>query len=301
MQAPKPVIERPTVLQVIPELETGGAELSTLEIADAITKAGGRAIVATEGGRLEGRLSELGAEIVHLKASSKNPATIALNSERLAALIKDRGIDLVHARSRAPAWSALWAARRTGKPFVTTYHGAYNEKNAIKRFYNSVMARGDVVIANSKYTADLVVSRYGTPRSKIKIIYRGVPANVFDPALVTAERIQRLREKWEVPEGKRIILHAARLTRWKGQPEVLEAASMVLKDFPDLVFVFAGDAQGREGYVEQMRSLMRDFAIADDVRIAGHCDDMPAAYGAAHVTIVASIEPEAFEIGRAHV
>ena len=297
MAAVKPDLSRPTILQVIPELETGGAELSTLEIAEAITAAGGVALVVSEGGRLEGRLKNSGAELIHLKAGSKNPATMVYNASRIASVIKSRGVSLVHARSRAPAWSALWAARRMKTPFVTTYHGAYNEKSVAKSFYNSVMARGDVVIANSRYTADLIASRYSTPRQRMKVIYRGVPLEVFDPARVGPERIEALRKRWQVSANQRVILHPARLTRWKGQVEVLEAASQVHKEFPDLVFVFVGDAQGRDGYVEQLRTIMRDASIEDRVRIAGHCDDMPAAYAAAHVTIVASVEPEAF--GRA--
>lgn len=297
MQPGKPDDARPTILQVIPELETGGAELSTLEIADAITMAGGRALVVSEGGRLEDRLKATGAELIYLKASSKNPLMLGYNARRIASLVKSRGVDLVHARSRAPAWSALWAARSTRRPFVTTYHGAYNEKSTLKSFYNSVMARGDVVIANSRYTADLIASRYSTPRDRMKVIYRGVPLGVFDPERVSNERIETLRRRWQVSSSDRVILHPARLTRWKGQVEVLEAAGQLAKQFPDLVFVLVGDAQGRDGYVEQLRGIIRRSGIEDRVRIAGHCDDMPAAYAASHVTIVASVEPEAF--GRA--
>ena len=153
----------PTILQIIPRLDTGGAELSTIEITDAIVRGGGRALVATEGGRLASRITENGGEIVPFPAGTKNPIRILANARALERLIRMRGIDLVHARSRAPAWSALIAARRAGIPFITTYHGAYAEKGRLKRLYNSVMARAGVVIANSHYTAGLIRERYGTP------------------------------------------------------------------------------------------------------------------------------------------
>ncbi len=146
----------PTILQIIPRLDTGGAELSTIEIAEAIVRAGGRALVATAGGRMADRVTAVGGEIITLPLESKNPATILANASRLAGLVRARGVALLHARSRAPAWSALIAARRTRVPFVTTYHGAYGERGRLKRLYNSVMARGDAVIANSQYTADLI-------------------------------------------------------------------------------------------------------------------------------------------------
>ena len=148
--------KRPTILQIIPELDTGGAELSTIEIAEAIERAGGRAIVLSEGGRLVQRLRDTGAELQFFPAAAKNPVRLWWNGRRIAEVVRRDGVDLIHARSRAPAWSALMAARRTGLPFVTTYHGAYNEHSPLKRLYNGVMARGDVVIANSQYTACLL-------------------------------------------------------------------------------------------------------------------------------------------------
>jgi glycosyltransferase involved in cell wall biosynthesis len=166
--------QTPTILQIVPRLDTGGAELSTLEIVDALVRAGARALVATEGGRMAERVTALGGEIIVLPLESKNPVTIIANGQRLARLVHARSVALLHARSRAPAWSALMAARRTGVPFVTTYHGAYGERGRLKRFYNSVMARGDVVIANSRYTADLIRSRYGALAGTPRIIPRGV-------------------------------------------------------------------------------------------------------------------------------
>ena len=158
-----------TILQVVPRLDTGGSEQTTVEIAEALSQAGARALVATEGGRMATAIASCGGEIVTFPVASKNPLTILANVRRLARLIEERGVDLVHARSRAPAWSALLAARRTGRPFVTTYHGAYGNPGPLKTFYNSVMARGDRVIANSRYTADLIAARHrgrGRPTSR---------------------------------------------------------------------------------------------------------------------------------------
>src|SRR6476659_10637252 len=145
-----------TILQVVPRLDAGGSEFATIEIAQALSRAGASALVATEGGRIEDEVGKAGGEIVTLPGASKSPFTILANIRRLAKLIKDRKVDLVHARSRAPAWSAYLAARRTGRPFVTTYHGAYGTFGPLKTAYNSVMGRGDRVIANSRYTANLI-------------------------------------------------------------------------------------------------------------------------------------------------
>ena len=291
--------ERPTILQIIPRLDTGGAELATIEITEAIVSAGGRAIVVTEGGRMADRVTAAGGEIVVLAAGTKNPWAMWRNAARLAALIEHEGIDLVHARSRAPAWSALLASRRTRRPFVTTYHGAYTERGPAKRLYNSVMARGDVVIANSRYTAGLIGQRYGTPAERIAMIARGVDFGRFDAEAITPARITALRTSWTVDAGQRVILHAARLTAWKGQAILIEAVAALAREdrLGDAVLVLAGDAQGRDAYARSLGELAARLGIADRVRLAGHVDDMPAAYASAWVTVVASIEPEAF--GRA--
>lgn len=291
--------KRPTILQIIPELDTGGAELSTIEIAEAIERAGGRAIVLSEGGRLVQRLRDTGAELQFFPAAAKNPVRLWWNSRRIAEVVRRDGVDLIHARSRAPAWSALLAARNTGLPFVTTYHGAYNEHSPAKRLYNSVMARGDVVIANSHYTADLIRMRYGTPLPRLRVIYRGVDDRWFDAAKVAAQRVADLRKAWGVPPGGRIILNAARLTRWKGQSVLIEAARLlhVQDRLGHGVVMLAGDAQGRGRYQRELEREAAKAGLSERVRIVGHVNDMPAAFLAAHVAVIASIEPEAF--GRA--
>jgi glycosyltransferase involved in cell wall biosynthesis len=293
--------DRPTILQIIPRLDTGGAELAVIEIADALVRAGARALVAAEPGRLADGLAAAGGELIAFPAASKNPLRIMANARALAGLVTARGIDLIHARSRAPAWSGLIAARRSRIPFVTTYHGAYGEQNALKRAYNSVMARGDVVIANSQFTADLIGRRYGTPRARIVSIHRGVDAGAFDPDRIAPERTSALRQQWGIDASAPIILHAARLTAWKGQ-EVLIAAVAKLDRAGRRAgahLVLAGDGQGRGAYAQKLQRQIADRGLGRCVHLVGHVVDMAAAYHTAHVTVVASSKPEAF--GRAAI
>ena len=284
-----------TVLQIIPSLDTGGAELSAIEISEAIVRAGGRSIIATEGGRLEITAREQGAEILRFPAATKNPARMLANSRALIRISRQEKIQLLHARSRAPAWSALWAARHAGLPFVTTYHGAYNENGPFKRFYNSVMARGDIVIANSEFTANLIHQRHKTPDARLRVIHRGVDA-AFGAQHIAPQRINELRSKWGLTSEQRIILQAARLTSWKGQRVVIEAAGILHQagQLDDVVFVLAGDDQGRAAYRQDLQSLIRRLALDEHVKLAGHVSDMPAAFAASHIGIIASTEPEAF-------
>lgn len=289
----------PTILQIIPRLDTGGAELATIEITDAIVRAGGRALVVTAGGRMADRVTSAGGEIITLDAGTKNPARIWTNAARLADIARREHVDLIHARSRAPAWSALIAARRIEKPFVTTYHGAYAENDPFKRLYNSVMARGDVTIANSQYTADLIRARYRTPPERIAVIPRGVDIARFDQRVISAERKAKLAAAWGIEADSRVVLHAARLTGWKGQTILIDAMARLSASgrAGTAVVVLAGDAQGRETYVRDLHARAAAAGIADRIKRVGHVDDIAAAYALAYVTVVASIEPEAF--GRA--
>jgi glycosyltransferase involved in cell wall biosynthesis len=285
-----------TILQVVPRLDAGGSELATLEIAQALVKAGATALVVSEGGRMVPEIAAAGGEIVTLPAASKNPLTMLANAGRLTRLVKERGVDLLHARSRAPAWSALMAARRTGRPFVTTYHGAYGEVGPFKTLYNSVMARGDRVIANSRYTEQVIAERDGSVQDRIRIIYRGVDGTAFDPAAVPPEAVERLRAAWGVPAGARIVLHAARLTSLKGQRDLIAAAARLdaQAKLGDTVFILAGDAPGRDAYREELIGLIERHGLSQKVRLVGHCREMPAAFLAAHVAVTTSTVPETF-------
>ena len=291
------VIHAATILQIIPRLETGGAELATVEITQAVVRAGGRVFVMSEGGRMASDVTRAGGVIVPFKAAAKNPLRIIDNARRMARFIRERGVDVIHARSRAPAWSALMAARATDTAFVTTYHGAYGNRGPLKGLYNSVMARGDLVIANSNYTARLVHERHATDKVRIRLIPRGVDLACFDPAAVAAQRVASLRKKWGAGEGKLIVLHPARLTSWKGQHDVVEAAAQLFRAQGagrNAAFILAGDAQGREAYVSGLNRQIAQHGLEGKIRLVGHCGDMAAAYAAAHVTLVASTQPEAF-------
>ncbi|MCS6855605.1 MAG: glycosyltransferase, partial [Elioraea sp.] len=191
----------PAVLQVLPALDSGGVERGTLEVAEALVHAGWRALVASAGGRLVADLEALGARHVTLPLRAKDPLSLWRNAGRLAALIRSERVAIVHARSRAPAWSARLAARRTGTRWVTTWHGVYGEGFPGKRLYNSVMASGERVIAISRFVADHLVSRHGTDPARVRIIPRGVDPRVFDPALVSPERVAALRAVWQVGAG----------------------------------------------------------------------------------------------------
>ena len=290
------VMTQVTILQAVPRLEAGGSEQSTVEITQALTRAGAHALVATEGGRMATEVEAAGGEIIPLPMASKNPLTILANARRLAEIIEARDVALLHARSRAPAWSAFFAARRTKRPFVTTYHGAYSSPVPLKTLYSSVMARGDRVIANSHYTAGLIAARHQVPRERMRVIYRGIDLSQFDRESIEPSRLSRLRNAWGVRERQKIVLQAARLTSWKGQAHVIEAAQR-LRDagqLGDAVFILAGDAQGRDGYRETLEAQIRGADLEDRVRLVGHCDDIPAAFSLATVAVIASTSAETF-------
>ncbi|WP_075219838.1 glycosyltransferase family 4 protein [Acuticoccus yangtzensis] len=287
-----------TILQVVPQLETGGAERTTLDVAAALVADGDRAIVVSEGGRMVPELEALGGEHITMPVASKKILTMRKNAARLADLMEREDVDIIHARSRAPAWSALWAASWTYRPFVTTYHGAYNEGSWLKNRYNSVMARGDVVIANSEYTAALVAERHPFARDRIVTIHRGIDLSAFDqPA---EDRAEALRRKWGIDKRDRVLINLARLTPWKGQLVLVEAlAEVAARLKTGWVCVLAGDDQGRTDYRLEVQDRVRALGLEKRVKIVGHCDDVPAALAAADLAVQPSIEPEAF--GRAAV
>ncbi|MFI4965004.1 MAG: glycosyltransferase family 4 protein [Caulobacterales bacterium] len=291
-----------TLLQVVPELETGGAEQTTLDVARAVIAAGGKALVATRGGRMTARLESDGARLAQMPVQSKNPLVMLGNAARLVDLIRSEKVSLVHARSRAPAFAALWAARTTRTPFVATYHGVYKAQSSVKRWYNAVMTRGDLVIANSDYTRNHVLAEHPVDPDKVVAIPRGVDLDRFNPAWVTPERIDVLRAAWGVAPGDRRtrFLLAGRLTRIKGHLTIIDAAArMKAQGREDFLILFAGDDQGRTGYGQELARAVADAGLDDRIRIVGHCDDMPAAYLLGDVAILPTTVPESF--GRAAV
>lgn len=274
------------VLQIIPELETGGAEQTAVDIAHALVDAGDEAFLVSQGGRMVADLPDAATHIT-MAVASKNPFTMLANANRIGALCQREGIHLIHARSRAPAWSGLMAARGAKIPFVTTYHGAYQAKTAAKQLYNSVMARGDTVIANSQFTADVIAGRYPYAREHLTVIPRGTDFSQYDGSAQPYD--------WGLPEGAKVVLQIARLTPWKGQLVAIEAVAACADN---VHLVIAGEDQGRTAYRQSLVDLAAKLGISDRVHLVGHVDP-PRAFAGANVSVVASIEAEAF--GRAAV
>jgi|CXWL01.1.fsa_nt_gi glycosyltransferase involved in cell wall biosynthesis len=287
-----------TVLQVTPELNAGGVERTTLEIAEAISRAGGLALVATAGGRLEPDLETAGGELIRIPAASKNPITLIANAFKLAKIARERNVQIIHARSRAPAWSALLAARMAKVPFVTTYHGIYNAKSPLKAFYNSVMARGDAIIANSEFTREHVLTNHDVMPERVTAVPRGVDLNVFDPAKIKAEDVAIVRGKWRVAANQCVVFVPARLTRWKGQMVLIEAARLLQERRPNAFkIIIAGDDQGRRAYSQEMLSAIKAGGLQEVVAMIGHLRQMPLAFAASDMAVFPVIEPEAFGRG----
>ncbi len=291
-----PTDKRPVILQIVPRLDEGGVERGTLEIASAIVAAGGRAIVASAGGRLASRLNSLGGEFVEMPVQTKNILSMRRNARRIADLVSSEKIDLIHARSRAPAWSGYWASRRTGVAFVTTYHGAYNENFPFKRLYNAVMAKGHPTIAVSDFIAGMIRERHGLPDSRIVTIPRGADLAVFDPKITKGERIAQLAGRWGLTdEARPIFLLPGRLTRWKGQEVFIDACALLRqKRGADFLGLMVGGAPDGSSYPDELEKRAVEKGCTDVIKIAGSCNDMPAAYRLAGCAISASTDPEAF-------
>ncbi len=283
----------PTVLQILPALGAGGGvERGTVEIAGAIVEAGGRAIVVSEGGPQAHDLTRVKAEHITLPVASKNPIVMYNNIARLMQVIRDNKVDIVHARSRAPAWSAYFACKRLGVPFVTTFHGVYSIGSWLKRRYNGVMTFGARVIAISVFIGGHIRRHYGVPVEKIRVIHRGVDLDKFDPEKVSAERVIKLATDWRLPDGAPIVMLPGRLSRWKGQLTTIDAMAKLGRK--DIRCLLVGGDQGRTEYRRQLERRIEQHQLEEVIRIVDHCDDMPAAYMLTDLVISASIVPEAF-------
>lgn len=286
-----------TVLQVIPDLDAGGAERSAVEAATALVEAGGRAIVASTGGRLVAELAAGGADFIAMPVNTKNPLVGLVNGWRLAVLARREEVDLFHVRSRAPAFSVWLASFLTGIPWVATYHGIYKAKSPIKRWYNAVMTRGALTIANSAFTRDHLLKEHGLDPHKVVTIPRGVDLERFDVAAVTPARVDALRKSWGVAKNdSRVkILLAGRLTRIKGQLPLVQAAAILAADGRrDFLILLVGDDQGRSAYRGEVEAAVGAAGLGEAVKVLGHCGDMPAAYLVADIVAVPSIVPESF-------
>lgn len=293
---------RPTILQVLPALQSGGVERGTLEIAEAVIRAGGRALVASRGGRMVRLLERMGGEHFTLPLHSKNPWQMWRNVTHLQNLMQAEGVSLCHMRSRAPAWSALAACQRAHVPLVGTFHAPYSIGTGLwgrfKRHYNSVMGRGDHTIAISRYVADYVRENYPVRTDRLTMIPRSVDVQAFDPAAIPAERIAKLAHDWTVPDDMPIIMLSSRLSRIKGHDVLVEALAR-LKDRCLFRCLIVGEAHGATRYPAELEQKIRDLGLESHVRMVGHCADIPAALMLADVAVLPSYEPEGF--GRAAV
>lgn len=281
----------PAVLQVIPSLVSGGVERGTIDLAAALTASGWKAVVASSGGPMERELARTGATHLTLPLASKNPLVMRRNVARLVEIIRRHKIDIVHARSRAPAWSAWSAAAITRRRFVTTFHNAYDTSGPFKRWYNSVMARGERVIAISQFVAEHVASVYGVGPDRLRTIPRGVDLARFDPDRVSGGRVVGLATQWRVPDGHLVVMLPGRLTRWKGGLDLIEAIARLGR--PDVFGVLVG-AEQRAGFRRELEATVERNGLAGRFRIVEDCRDMPAAYALSDVVVSASTDPEGF-------
>jgi glycosyltransferase involved in cell wall biosynthesis len=281
----------PAVLQIVPRLVSGGVERGTVEMAAALTACGWTSYVASAGGPLERDVRRGGSTHVTLPLASKNPFVMRHNATRLARLIRRLGLDIIHARSRAPAWSAWFAARATRRHFITTFHNAYNAGGRLKHRYNSVMARGERVIAISDFVAEHAARVYGVGPDRLRTIPRGVDIRTFSPQRIGGARIAALACDWRLPDDAPVVMLPGRLTRWKGGLDFIAAASVLGRG--DVCYVLVG-AEQHKGFRRELETAIAKAGSAGTFRIVEECHDMPAAYMLADVVVSASSDPEGF-------
>lgn len=284
--------KQPVILQVLPSLKSGGVERGTIEMARAIRQAGWGALVASAGGPMEAQVAHAGGAHFKLKLNSKNPLRIWANARHLERIIREHQVDIVHARSRAPAWSAWLAAKRTGANFMTTFHGTYGLGGKWKQRYNSIMVRGERIIAISHFICDHILKHYQADPSIIRIIHRGVDLKLFHPVSHSPQRMIALAKEWRLPDEYPLILFPGRITRWKGQDVFLRAlAALPHRNF---FAVILGDDKGHESYRAELEALILSLGLGAHVRIAKHTHYISEAYMLSKLVVATSIEPEAF-------
>ena len=287
------------VLQVIPKLGYGGAETGCYDIAHYLPENDCGSYIVTSGGELLKFIDKKKVKIIKLPVQSKNPFIIFINFLALVGIILINNISIVHARSRTPAWSCLFAAKITGRKFVTTFHGTYNFNNKIKKFYNSVMVRSDLIIAGSNFIFSHIKENYAkylNTKKKLLVIFRGINVDYFDPTTKLESDEKKLLKKWEIEKDKKIILLPGRLTGWKGQEVFIEAVNLVNIELGYEAFyaVILGSDQGRELYKKKLIRLTEQYRLINQVKFIDHCKDMALAYKVSDIVVSASIEPEAF-------
>jgi glycosyltransferase involved in cell wall biosynthesis len=287
------------VLQVIPKLGYGGAETGCYDLAHYLAENNCTSYIVTGGGELLKYIDKKKVKLIKLPVHSKNPILMLYNFLAIIFIILFCNISIVHARSRAPAWSCLLATKITRRKFVTTFHGTYNFKNSIKKFYNSVMVRSDLVIAGSNFIFSHIkynYSKYLGKKQKFLVIFRGINVDYFDPSTTLEVAENKLLSSWDVANNKKLILMPGRLTTWKGQELFIEALNKVNKDlgFESFVAVILGSAQGRDIYSKKIKRLAEQYRLTSQLKFVEHCKNMPLAYKVSDLVVSASIEPEAF-------
>ena len=283
---------QPVIMQIIPSLGAGGAEQGCIDIAAELVSAGAQSIVVSNGGERLHELARCGAVHINLPVDSKNPAVMWKNARALRQLIQRYNVNIVHARSRAPAWSAYHACKNSAAHFMTTCHAPYKIQGQWKHFYNTSIARGERVIAISETIADYLRKNYNLDDSVIRVIHRGIALEKFHPTAVTPERLIALSRQWRLPDGANIVMLPGRLTSWKGHHILIDAIAHLQRR--DIFCLMIGADQGRTEYRQELESAIMLKGLQGRVRIVDHCNDMPAAYMLATVVVSASTEPEGF-------
>ncbi len=287
------------VLQVIPKLGYGGAETGCFDIAHYLPENNCKSFIVTSGGELLKFVDRKKVKIFKLPVQSKNPLLIFINSIILIGIILLNNISIVHARSRAPAWSCLFASKLTGRKFVTTFHGTYNFKSNLKKLYNSVMVRSDLIIAGSNFIFSHIkenYSRYLNNKKKFLVIFRGINVDYFDSSTTLESDEKKLLKQWDIEKDKKIILLPGRLSSWKGQEVFIEAINLINTEIGYEAFyaVILGSDQGRELYKKKLIRLSEQYRLLKQIRFIDHCKNMALAYKVSDIIVSASNEPEAF-------
>jgi len=287
------------VLQVIPKLGYGGAETGCYDLAHYLPENNCSSYIVTSGGELLKFIDKKKVKVIKLPVHSKNPFLMLFNSIALIFIILLNNISIVHARSRAPAWSCLFATKITRRKFVTTFHGTYNFKNPLKKFYNSVMVRSDLIIAGSNFIfshIDQNYSKYLGIKKKFLVIFRGINVDYFDSSTTLNNEENILTSDWEVDRNKKTILMPGRLTAWKGQETFIEALNLVNKElgYESFNAIILGSDQGRDIYTKKIKRLAEQYRLTSQLKFINHCKNMPLAYKISDIVVSASVEPEAF-------
>ncbi len=287
------------VLQVIPRLGYGGAETGCYDLAHFLHEKNCKSVIVTSGGELLKFVRKEKVKVIRLPVHSKNPILMLLNALILSIIILIYNIDIVHARSRAPAWSCLFSCFLTRRKFVTTFHGTYNFSNSLKKFYNSIMVRSKLIIAGSNFIFNHISENYNeflNSKNKLLVIFRGINLEYFDKRNISENKKNKLMSLWKIDPDKKTILLPGRLTSWKGQDLFVEALNILIEDYNKSNFqaIILGSDQGRNVYSKKLSDLVRRYQLNKRIQFVNHCKEMPIAYSISDIVVSSSVRPEAF-------